>query len=79
MATREDSRALLRDLEVPTLVLVGSEDKVTPADEARQMADAIPGARFELLEGVGHLSNLEAPDVFSRLVLEFVDGLPREE
>jgi 3-oxoadipate enol-lactonase len=76
MATREDLRPRLGELSVPVLVIVGSEDTVTPSDEAKEMADAIPGARITKLDGVGHLSNLEGPDEFSRLLLEFVDSIP---
>lgn len=65
MAARPDSGDLLAGISVPALVMVGSEDAVTPADEARRMAAAIPGARCEVIEGAGHLSNLERWDAFN--------------
>jgi 3-oxoadipate enol-lactonase len=65
MAARPDSTPLLGGIAVPTLVLVGSEDAVTPVEEARGMASAIPGARLQVVEGAGHLSNLERWDAFN--------------
>jgi pimeloyl-ACP methyl ester carboxylesterase len=44
--------------------LVGSQDTVTPPEEAERMAAAIPGARLEVIDGAGHLSNLERWDAF---------------
>ena len=61
---RPDRRGELAAISCPTLVLVGSEDAVTPPSEARAMAAAIPGARLVELPGAGHLANLEAPDAF---------------
>jgi 3-oxoadipate enol-lactonase len=64
MAARPDSTPLLGAIAVPTLVLVGSQDTVTPPEEAERMAAAIPGARLEVIDGAGHLSNLERWDAF---------------
>jgi len=46
---------------VPTLVLVGAEDALTPPAEAATMAAAIPGARLDVIPQAGHLANLENP------------------
>jgi pimeloyl-ACP methyl ester carboxylesterase len=59
---RPDSRPLLPRIGVPTLVLVGAEDQLTPPETMRPIAEAIPGARFEVIAGAGHLSPLEAPE-----------------
>jgi pimeloyl-ACP methyl ester carboxylesterase len=75
MAVRPDSFDTLRQVRVPTLVLVGEEDGLTPPVEAEAMAEAVPGARLAVLEGVGHLSAAEAPDAFNGLVGEFVLSL----
>jgi len=72
---RPNRTAELGAIACPTLVLVGSADQVTPAAEMRQMAAAIAGARFVELAGVGHLSNLEAPDAFNRAVLEHLNSV----
>lgn len=60
---------------VPTLVIVGSEDRVAPPHIARAMANAIP-ARLAVLEGAGHISNIEAPDAFERALAEFLELCP---
>lgn len=72
MASRADSVPLLPGISVPTLVLVGEEDDLTPPDVAREMAGRIPGAELEILPGAGHLSPLEAPDHFNEAVRRFL-------
>ena len=48
--------------KVPTRILVGTRDTLTPPRAARQLADAIPGAEVEVIEGAGHMLPLEAPE-----------------
>jgi 3-oxoadipate enol-lactonase len=72
MAARPDSTPLLATIDVPTLVLVGTEDALTPPSEAEIMFNAIPGCRIAELPGAGHLSNLEAPEAFNAQVAEFL-------
>jgi len=72
MAERSDSVALLESISVPTLVLVGEEDGLTPPEVAGEMAGRIPGAQLEVLPGAGHLSPLEAPEAFNRAVGRFL-------
>ncbi len=59
---RMDSRPGLAGIGVPTLVLVGEADVITPPDHAREMAEGIPGAELVVVPDCGHLSTLEAPD-----------------
>lgn len=59
---RIDSRPHLRDIAVPTLVLVGDQDGVTPPDRAAEIASTVRGARLEIITGAGHLSTLEQPE-----------------
>jgi len=61
---------------VPTLVVCGSEDRLTPPEASRELADAIPGAKLALVPGAGHLSNIENPAAFNRIVLDFLEALP---
>ncbi|MBI2895554.1 MAG: alpha/beta fold hydrolase [Deltaproteobacteria bacterium] len=75
MALRADSRELLGQIACPTLVLVGSVDALTPPSEAESMASAIPQSRLVVLEGAGHLSNLEAPEAFDAALLRFIGEL----
>jgi 3-oxoadipate enol-lactonase len=64
MAERPDSRPLLPEIDVPTSVIVGELDTLTPPPMSEAMAEAIPGAELVVVEGAGHVSNLEAPEAF---------------
>ena len=72
-----DQRGRASDIRVPTLVLCGTEDKVTPPALSRDLAGLIPGAHYAVIEGAGHISNLEKPDEFNRLAQEFIAHVPR--
>jgi 3-oxoadipate enol-lactonase len=61
-----------KTVTVPTLVVVGAEDKLTPPAMAKTIADAIPGAELAVIPDCGHLSNIEKPAEFNRLVLDFL-------
>ena len=63
------------DIRVPTLVLCGAEDKVTPPALSRELAHLIPGAQLEAIAGAGHISNLERADEFNTLVGAFIRGV----
>ena len=63
---RPDSRPLLPGIEIPTLVLVGEEDAITPSDIAREMAEMIEWASLMVIPEAGHLSSLEQPDAVNR-------------
>lgn len=75
MRERPDSTALLGGIQVPVLVLVGAEDRASPPAVAEAMADAIPGARYAVIPGAGHVAPLEQPLATSRVLAEFLDGL----
>jgi pimeloyl-ACP methyl ester carboxylesterase len=59
---RPDSRELLPSVEIPTLIIVGDGDAITPPDVAREMAEMIEWASLIVIRGAGHLSALEEPD-----------------
>jgi 3-oxoadipate enol-lactonase len=67
-----DQRDRAAAIAVPTLVICGSEDKVTPPALSRELADLIPGARYAEIAGAGHLTNLEQPEAFNRLLGTFI-------
>lgn len=70
---RPDSRPLLAGLSLPTLVLVGQEDDITPVAEAREMTDLVgAGARLAVVPGCGHLSTLEAPEAVAAELLRWL-------
>ncbi len=75
MAARPDSTALLGTITCPALVVVGEEDHTTPPADAKLMAERIPGARLATVPAAGHLSNVEQPETFNRLVSEFLASL----
>jgi pimeloyl-ACP methyl ester carboxylesterase len=72
MAARRDATDVLAGIAVPTLVVTGEEDTVTGPEVGRELAAAIPDARFLLVEGAGHLSSLERPEVVNEALLDFL-------
>ncbi len=72
MAERPDRTPLLPRIAVPTLVVVGEEDEITPPAESIVLRDRIPGARLVTVAGAAHLSSLEQPEVFNGALREFL-------
>jgi pimeloyl-ACP methyl ester carboxylesterase len=75
MAMRRDSTYILAAIDFPTLIIVGAEDQLTPVAEAESLRDGIRGARLRVIEGAGHLSNIERPAEFNRALTEFIESL----
>jgi 3-oxoadipate enol-lactonase len=75
LGTRADSRETLGHIQVPTLVVVGEEDVLTPPEESEAMATAIDGSRLEVIPRAGHLSNLENPPAYRETLAHFLDSL----
>jgi 3-oxoadipate enol-lactonase len=65
----------LRDVRCPALVIVGEEDPGTPVEMARDIHAALPAAELAILSRASHLSNLEQPEEFNRLLGGFLDKL----
>lgn len=74
LAERTDSTGLLPLITVPTLVIVGEEDVITPVQMSREMVEKLPNASFKLIAQAGHLSNMEQPEVFNRAIDEFLEA-----
>lgn len=72
MLGRCDKRTALPDVRVPTVVLVGSEDYAAPVSMAKAMAEGIPGAELQVIEGVRHLTPLECPHIVAAKLLDVV-------
>jgi 3-oxoadipate enol-lactonase len=70
MAVRPDSTPDLATIDVPTLVITSSGDRLIAPEISAEMARGIPGARFETIDGAGHLSNVDAPEAFDALLLD---------
>lgn len=77
MALRPDARDILARFGGPVLVVVGTEDVLTPPPKARSMADLVPGAELVEIPGAGHLANLEQPAAFNAALGGFLDRLVR--
>jgi len=73
MMTRQDATPLLPKIQVPTLILVGAEDTVTPPAMSEQMHKAIAGSELIVFPGVGHLSSVEDPQSFNGAVAKFLE------
>ena len=71
-----DRRAALAHIAVPTLLVAGEHDRVTPPAVLRQMAASIRGSTLVELPGVGHLPHLESPDAFDQALLVFLRAAP---
>jgi 3-oxoadipate enol-lactonase len=75
MAVRPDRRGDLAKISVPTLVVVGEEDVITPPAVATSLAEAIPGARLVLIPKAGHMAPYENPSATNAAILGFLQGL----
>ncbi len=69
-----DSRARLRDIGVPTLVVVGNEDIITPPGESVILSEGIPGSRLEIIPDAGHFPMLEQSQAFNHVLKDFLDA-----
>lgn len=71
---RADSRPTLASIRVPTAVVVGDSDKITPPEMAREMADRIAGATLTVVERAGHLAVLEQPEAVNGAIVAWAKG-----
>lgn len=78
MMERPDSTPTLATVTVPTLVVVGDEDVLTPPVEAARLHAGIAGSRLAVIPGAGHVSNLERPSAFNALTCELLESLPAD-
>ena len=67
-----DLRDAAQQIKVPVQCIAGSDDLATPEDVVKAMADNIPGSRFAVIEGVGHIPCLEDPENFCKVVRDFI-------
>jgi pimeloyl-ACP methyl ester carboxylesterase len=73
MAARPDVTSWLPTIEVPTLVLVGEFDAISPPAEMREIAAAIPGAEFVVVPRAGHMTTMEEPQAVNEALLRFIE------
>jgi 3-oxoadipate enol-lactonase len=74
MAAREDFTARLATIRVPTLVLCGAEDAISPPAEMRSIAAAIPGAKYAEITAAGHMTTLEDPRGVNQAMRRFLEA-----
>jgi 3-oxoadipate enol-lactonase len=75
LAARGDSTANLPNIRIPTAVLVGELDKITPPSLSEAMAARIPGAELHVIPGAGHFSNAENAEAFNAVLVSFLQRL----
>lgn len=75
MASRQDQTSFLSRIIAPTLILVGSEDAITPVADSELMHREIGGSRLQIIEGAGHVSNLERPEEFNAALVKFLNDV----
>jgi pimeloyl-ACP methyl ester carboxylesterase len=78
LKSRVDSTPTLATIDVPTLIVVGEEDVLTPVAESRTMHEGIRGSVLEIIGGAGHVSNVERPAAFNHVLSEFLASLTLE-
>ncbi len=75
LATRTDTTEKLGEIRVPTLLLVGEEDNVTPMADSQAMSQKIQQSEIQIMKKTGHLSNIESPDEFNSHLERFLESL----
>lgn len=75
MAVRKDQTSFLSRIIAPTLIVVGSEDALTPVADSELMHREIGGSRLRIMEGAGHVSNLERSEDFNRELVKFINDV----
>ncbi len=74
-SVEQDRGFALEQINLPTLVIAGGEDKLYPPALAASMAERISGSKLQVIANAGHLSNIEQPDAFNRVLLEFLQSI----
>jgi pimeloyl-ACP methyl ester carboxylesterase len=75
VAARPDSLEVLPGVDVPTLVIVGEHDLITPPAESTKMVERLPNARLEVIPQAGHMANFENADAFNEALARFLSAL----
>lgn len=70
-----DAMERVKKIHVPTLLITGSADRMTPPNRAEYLRDQIEGAQLQIVEGAGHMVIIEQPDEVASLLTEFLDRI----
>ena len=73
LAERKETCTQLPEINIPVLIMVGKEDKITPIAAAQQMHEKILNSKLEIIQQAGHLSNLENPTAFNTHLVKFLE------
>lgn len=72
MQSRPDARSLVREIECPSVVIAGEQDKAVPLEQVTEMAESIPDCKYYCLQHCGHLSPMERPQEVTDILLDFI-------
>jgi len=75
LAARSETCSTLNAIRMPTLIICGREDEVTPLTQSEFMHKHIEGSILKIIDNAGHVSNLEHPDEFNKYLLDFLNSL----
>lgn len=75
LAGRRETCSILNKIKIPTLIICGKEDKITPPDRAQFLHENIKDSELHIIDNAGHLSNMEEDRIFSERVLNFLSGI----
>jgi pimeloyl-ACP methyl ester carboxylesterase len=75
LAQRNETCSALKDIKIPVLILVGSEDKITPPAASQLMHEKIEGSQMHIIEHAGHVSNIENPGDFNKHLKNLLDTI----
>ena len=75
MLARTDTSEFLKDIKIPALVLCGEFDKLSTAEQMKEMAAKIPGSVFKVIPDAGHMPPIENPAEFNKAVISFLSKI----
>ena len=78
LVSRTNTTQALAKIKVPTLILVGEQDTLTPPSASKEMHAAIPNSELQIIPNAAHMSNLERPDEFNKYLTSFLSNLSKE-
>lgn len=72
LAERKETCSMLDQIQVPALVICGSDDTLTPVSKAQYLHEQIKGSQIRIIQKAGHISNMEQPEEFNKIILDFL-------
>lgn len=75
LANRSETCSVLPEIQMPTLIVCGQEDALTPVSQSEFMHQQIKGSKLHVIENAGHMSNLEQEDEFNKVIHQFLNSL----